>query len=1030
MSIDMNQESLATVIRQSSGDSWFAECTYFDSRFARLLDPLELFPLMDCTSSNLTNKDVWLALHSGGAFLDTSDGNALRSVSTGQRFVPSESLFSKGPVGAFNDSMRIKTMVVSYSPQEDKFTTGLTPMSWNARPSFKRAALSAGFTEEDFKQWYLTTLVKWYPNFVGGKPKIPAPIKKIGFNYLLAEIALLKPEFIIAVGSDVIKAIFGQKATASVYMGLLADYTFKFPFKFEYKDGSFTPDEHEVKVVTIPATYYMDSAYEKAAADQLSLLHNSYFTKSVPIDNGMALVYTVEGSKAAVDDLMQSDGMIALDMEWSGTKPKKENSYLLTLQLCSREDRVYVFVLDPRYSNLASENKTGLVEQLNRLFTPTETWTPRLGGHFLRADLPWILDLGVDADKVKKAYAPSDSLEDCSTKGGWDTSLMLHAVQESRVTGFGLKSVCTELLGIPRWDLDLNLYSNEYSKNNKIPKKDLRLLGYSYIPPDILWPYAAMDAKATLALARTLSSESKVPSLYNDGYGNNVWKPYWIAHRSSLGFLEMEMTGLELDIERLTNLSVRFSEAYSILLNKLREDIRWPSFNPGSVIHKQSLLFSREYSKTASGYSMPEDALCLGLTPIRSTSKVEWDDIDDEDKDDSSPASDALSMNILKVQNPDNKVLQLLLDTIKLGQTLKGNLRPPVITTNEDGSETVTLDSGIITFEVDGRVGTHFRNTLATGRASSSDPAMQNIGKSAEDSLLNILGFVYPDGFEVGHYPEVFPGGAYLYPIRTIFTASLGHILLEADFKGAELAAMAYISQDEHMLEHVRRNALPENDPDFYDIHSNIAVKAFKLDCAPTKKAMKAIHKAHLRVAAKAVAFGVPYGRGAKSIALQVLSQGVFITVEQAQELMDAYLGTYPRVKVFLEECKRNVARDFYLKSPYDRIRHWPITDDARKIAKYGREASNFPIQSCIADSVNVAICNLLDYRGKHSELKYKLCMQIHDALLLECPEEQLEQTKEALQVCMVDNNPLVLDGIQRRFSIDIDVYRHWGEPI
>ena len=83
-------------------------------------------------------------------------------------------------------------------------------------------------------------------------------------------------------------------------------------------------------------------------------------------------------------------------------------------------------------------------------------------------------------------------------------------------------------------------------------------------------------------------------------------------------------------------------------------------------------------------------------------------------------------------------------------------------------------------------------------------------------------------------------------------------MFIESDFTGAELAVMAWISGDPNMIEHVRRNALSEDDPDYYDIHSHIAVKAFHLDCEPTKKGLASIHAKHLRVAAKAVVFGIP----------------------------------------------------------------------------------------------------------------------------------------------------------------------------
>jgi DNA polymerase I-like protein with 3'-5' exonuclease and polymerase domains len=92
---------------------------------------------------------------------------------------------------------------------------------------------------------------------------------------------------------------------------------------------------------------------------------------------------------------------------------------------------------------------------------------------------------------------------------------------------------------------------------------------------------------------------------------------------------------------------------------------------------------------------------------------------------------------------------------------------------------------------------------------------------------------------------------------------------IESDLKGAELAVLAWLSQDQSFIEHVRRNNLPEDHPDHYDIHSQQAVRAFRLTgIEPTKHGMKAAGKS-LRVAAKNVNFGIPYGRGAEAIARQ-----------------------------------------------------------------------------------------------------------------------------------------------------------------
>ena len=93
---------------------------------------------------------------------------------------------------------------------------------------------------------------------------------------------------------------------------------------------------------------------------------------------------------------------------------------------------------------------------------------------------------------------------------------------------------------------------------------------------------------------------------------------------------------------------------------------------------------------------------------------------------------------------------------------------------------------------------------------------------------------------------------------------------------------MAIMTGDRTMIDHATRNQLPEDHPDFYDIHSNVAVLAFKLKCAPTKSGLASIGMSHLRIVAKSVIFGIAYGRGAKAIALAAREQKVDVSVDAA----------------------------------------------------------------------------------------------------------------------------------------------------
>jgi len=364
-----------------------------------------------------------------------------------------------------------------------------------------------------------------------------------------------------------------------------------------------------------------------------------------------------------------------------------------------------------------------------------------------------------------------------------------------------------------------------------------------------------------------------------------------------------------------------------------------------------------------------------------------------------------------------------------ISQVLKSSLRPPIIDEDEDSGEEYYrvneqghyVYAGGLASAVcsDGKVRTHIYPTKETGRWSSARPPLQNLTKRREVDYKRIL------------------GDAYKWPLRTILRASEGTVLVEADYVGAELFGMAILSGDKHMIDHAQRNQLAEDDPDFYDIHSNVAVLAFSLDCIPTKTGLKSIEKAHLRICAKAVIFGIAYGRGAKAIALQCREEGVSISVDEAQKIIDTVFEMYPGLVPFFDECKSRAIEERFLVGCFGRHRRFPVPFDFKTQGDFERQAQNFPIQNLVADAVNRAADHLIQYRKQNPELKYRVILAVHDSLLLEVPYAYAERVAtEVLPACMVDRVPIYpthLDGMPQADvptyypSIDVEICQHWG---
>jgi DNA polymerase I-like protein with 3'-5' exonuclease and polymerase domains len=242
------------------------------------------------------------------------------------------------------------------------------------------------------------------------------------------------------------------------------------------------------------------------------------------------------------------------------------------------------------------------------------------------------------------------------------------------------------------------------------------------------------------------------------------------------------------------------------------------------------------------------------------------------------------------------------------------------------------------------------------------------------------------------------------------------------------------------MIEHVRRNLLPENHPDHYDIHSQQAVKTFNItDVEPTKKGLLMAGKKGLRIAAKNVNFGIPYGRGAEALARQCKEEGESVSSDECQAMIEAYFASYPRTRTFLAECRARSQDPGWIIGPYGRLRRFVPSKDRAIRGEQERQAQNFPIQGGVADAVSIALANFYRYREEHPEIDYKIALQIHDAIVLIVPIAHAEQVyKEVVPKCMIDDVPFYprrLDGSKinagpYRFGSSREVFVHWGETL
>ena len=907
---------------------------------------------------------------------------------------------------------------------------------------------AAGLTGGEFNTWYVTNLLK-HPNLDPSSSRITTDWLRNSLPLLEQELRLVRPDFILAMGAEAAKALIaddfrfdasaGQVFTRRVRLNLNSQPD-------EFKEIKIMPCVHPAFVIR-----QNDKVPELRASIKrfVQMIRGEDFNvKDEEVDH--RIITDERMLKELVDEIISEETgteqpIIAIDSEWHGDYPTEPNAYLRTIQFSHKPGFAACVVLR---SQGGTESFFPYIEaaipHLQRLLVSTESRKVRIAGHHLRADLPWIIE-GFDkalGTALLRQFDGPETPELTRTEGGFDTMLAAHAVTEAPgKMGFKLEVLALGVCGVRRYDLELQKWKKRYCNENDL--KDEQLEGYGECPNDVLHPYANWDADATRRLVHAYNKPGGL--LDSDQYSNDVRESFWEAMRAAPACLEMEMTGLMVDRKRGEELTEIYLAAKNDLTDELGQILNWPGFNPQSNLQCKTMLFGptvanildketgavRDLSK-----EKERNALTLNVKPVKTSGKPArpWEWVEKRKETHLySPCTDKEVLGILRTKyqgQPEGLPIEKLRHIRFAGQVIKSVLRPAQ--KDKETREYVLDDDGELIFEKgllssimsDGRIRTHIFQTLETGRFSSARPPLQNISKRRESDYKQIL------------------GPRYTYPLRTMIMASPGHVLIEADYLGAELFMMAIQSGDPTMIDHCMRANLAENHPDFYDIHSNIAVKAFKLNCAPTKAGLESVGKTNLRTAAKTIAFGIPYGRGSMAVIRAVEEEGVKLTVFEADTIRDTILMQYSRLGPYLDGCKARVKDPGWLANCFRRYRRFQRIgmDDGGEME---RQACNYPIQSGVASAVNRALKHLYnrdDRINSNGEYRYKMVLQIHDAILFEVRIEDIEWVVDkvipwamtdmvAIRQCDYDGDP-VSGGEEYHMGVETVTYSHWGEKV
>lgn len=274
---------------------------------------------------------------------------------------------------------------------------------------------------------------------------------------------------------------------------------------------------------------------------------------------------------------------------------------------------------------------------------------------------------------------------------------------------------------------------------------------------------------------------------------------------------------------------------------------------------------------------------------------------------------------------------------------------------------------------IDGRIHSSFNQTITTtGRISSTEPNLQNI----------------PVKLEMGRN------------IRKVFISDKGCKLVDADYSQVELRVLAHMSKDKTMIDAFKHNE---------DIHTKTASQVFNvsMDEVTSKQ----------RSDAKAVNFGIVYGKSDFG-----LSEDLHIPVKQAKEYIENYFNKYNKIKEFMDNIIDNASDSGYVTTILNRRRYIPEIKSSNFMLRNAgkRAAMNAPIQGSAADIIKIAMINVYK-KLEENNLKSKLILQVHDELIVEAIDSEIDIVKKIVKDEM--ENAVCLDV---NLDVDLNIGNSW----
>ena len=874
-------------------------------------------------------------------------------------------------------------------------------------PSGKLLESALGQTGLRELSTYITNVVK-FGTFNNEAPK--AYEIRAGQNCLLHEIDEVNPEVILILGACALEAVAGR---------LPGNKAFKLS---EVRGEFFTCERFNgIRLFATwhPAYILRQPEHENEWLADLRKVGN--FLKNGHAADKQTVTYELittaeQFGQWLVVGLQENggSGLLCLDTEWQGARPDTPGAYLRTLQLCFANGRTAVVrfypTATPEQPVVPENNYPGCADVKAVLATLGLYLQAggRVFGQNISADGYWLLHHGLDL----RPYTT------------YDTMLAEHVLDNRgpfNLTDLTLK-YAPELGRYDRWLQDWVNHNPE-----------LVVGGYGAVPEELLFPYGAGDVQAPWQIAR-----QQMPLLVQEGAmqrtGLRQEYPslFEIEMNMALQLYELHLAGLTVDRQRLEELTALFNhkrDALRIQVGDMAAKNGFPDFNPNSHQQKVKLVYG---AKSEGG---------LALQPIKSTGKRSkaWDWVLNQHPDVRAHYRPALDGETLDTMAGSHPLIDTLISYQRIGTICKNFLR-----TDEEGGIAGNLCP-------DGKLHADFSQLTDTGRLRSARPNVQNWPKASEGELRVIF---KEERQQLEQAGKLEPKELWPPSIRSIVIAEPGCILLEADYKQAELFVLAGLAMDDVMLDALRvpgkdlhdmttlqsfriRIYNPDGTP--YDEPQMLALAKADLPAFEKlqkelvyvdlkgKRMSRAEFKDTIRVSGKSINFGIPYGRGPEAIARQVNAEtGMNVSVDEIRNGIESWKQMFHKSWDCMCRFREQALMQRYVATVWGRKRRFNRPENSGQQGQIEREGSNHPVQGTVADTLAIAMSRIAGLRRERG-LTFKIINQIHDALLFSVPLGELAAAEEIVRIGMSEID-LPMPGGPLRLSVDIERFERWGE--